>query len=415
MALSPDGRIAATGCLNGSVVRIWDAHSGAALRDLPLGHSRVAFSPDGRTLLTTSNGVELWTTDDWRPLWKGAGTHLSAHAFSPESRLVAVDAGAGQITIHEVAGGRMIARLNDPYPAALHTLAIGPGGKYLAGITRDLQQLFVWDLESVAGRLTELGIDCALHSDRPADAVAGSSLALDIRLEDPEARLVDELTQRRDELQDRPGDVLLHLQIGRLLTRLGRDREALSALVAAVESGAALAAVLEQAACEARLAHWAEALAVLERTLAGPSLAPAQQGLVCNALAWYLCLAPPEFRNPQRALECAHRALELEPANLAYVNTLGLALYRQQELPLAIEALKLSLHGSSQPVFDLYGLALCQQAAGDARLAAEFATRAEYLFETHGTEWSRQEQIEMKWLRDEYRRGVRRTDAEARL
>src|SRR5262249_31382894 len=140
-----------------------------------------------------------------------------------------------------------------------------------------------------------------------------------------------------------------------------------------------------------------------------------QQGLMYNALAWYLSLAPAECRNPQRALECAHRALELEPANLAYVNTLGLALHRQRESPLAIEALKLSLRGSSQPVFDLYGLALCHQAAGDARRAADFASRADYQFETHATEWSRQEQMELKWLRDEYLRGVERPDDKAGL
>src|SRR5262249_35755677 len=152
IALSPDGRMAATGCLNGSLVRVWDAQSGAPLRDLPLGSSRVAFSPDGRRLLTTSNGLELWSTDDWRPLWKGAGISLSAHAFSPDGRLVAVDSGAGQVVLYTTADGRTIARLNDPYPAALHTLAIGPDGECLAGISRDLQQLFVWDLGNAPGR-----------------------------------------------------------------------------------------------------------------------------------------------------------------------------------------------------------------------------------------------------------------------
>ena len=129
-----------------------------------------------------------------------------------------------------------------------------------------------------------------------------------------------------------------------------------------------------------------------------------------NALAWYLSLAPVDFRNPQRALECAHRALALEPGNLAYVNTLGLAFYRQGEFPLAVEALKLSLRGSSQPVFDLCGLALCHQRAGEARLAADFATRAEYLFTTHGADWSRQDQIEYERLRDEYQSGVKSSD-----
>ena len=66
------------------------------IRDLPLGNSRVAFSPDGQRLLTTANGLQLWSVDDWQPLWTG-GAPLGAHAFSADGRFVAVDAGTGQI------------------------------------------------------------------------------------------------------------------------------------------------------------------------------------------------------------------------------------------------------------------------------------------------------------------------------
>jgi len=124
-------------------------------------------------------------------------------------------------------------------------------------------------------------------------------------------------------------------------------------------------------------------------------------------MAWYFSLAPAEYRDPQRAVEYAHRALALEPQNLNFVNTLGIALYQKGELPLAIEALKLSLRGSSQPVFDLYGLALCHQSAGDTRRAAQFAGRAAYLLETHRAEWGRQEHLEAQRLQEDYLRGVK--------
>jgi tetratricopeptide (TPR) repeat protein len=132
-----------------------------------------------------------------------------------------------------------------------------------------------------------------------------------------------------------------------------------------------------------------------------------QTALLCNNLAWTLSLAPPEFRNPSQAVEFAHRALELEPANLNYFNTLGLALCRQGELPLAIETLKLSLRGSSMPIFDLYVLALCYQSAGNLRSAADHAARANYLFEAQEKTWNRHARMELQQLREEYARGLK--------
>ena len=232
-------------------------------------------------------------------------------------------------------------------------------------------------------------------------------LALEVHLEDPRERLLEELADRQKELQHRPQDGMLQLQIGRLLSRLERDTKARAALEAAMESGALFEGAIDLSACEVRLEHWTAALAVLERALSAPALSPAQQGLLSNALAWYLSLAPPGFRNPARAIDCVHRALEVEPDNLAYINTLGLALYRQGEPALASQALKISLRGSPAAFFDLCCLALCYQSSGESDIAADFASRADYLFETHREEWPRQERIEFQWLRAEYPQGVR--------
>jgi serine/threonine protein kinase/WD40 repeat protein/tetratricopeptide (TPR) repeat protein len=404
IALTPDGKLAVTAGHNGPRVRVWDASSGALIHEFPPGGSRVAFSADGRTLLTTANGLELWSVDGWQRLWQGGATALSPQAFSPDGRFVAVDPGTGQIILHAAGDGRVIARLNDPYPAALHHLAVGPDGLWVAGISRDLQQLFVWNLDSAVRTLAAIGAPCELPFGNVAEPVPTAPLALEIRLEDSRQRLLDELRQCQNELQSRPQDGTLQLQLGRLLTRLGRDEEARGALVAAVESGESFAALHELAACCVRLERWPDALAAAQRILALPSLSSAQQGLGLNALAWYLTLAPEELRNPERATECVHRALELEPENMAYVNTLGMALYRQHELALAIEAFRTSLRRTSLPVFDLLGLALCYQSAGDFGRAADFFSRADYLRETHASGWSRQEQIELDRLREEYRR-----------
>ena len=94
----------------------------------------------------------------------------------------------------------------------------------------------------------------------------------------------------------------------------------------------------------------------------------------------------------------------LAPANLNFLNTLGMAFYRQGELSTAIEMLKITLRGSSQPAFDLYILALCYQALGDAALAADFASRAEYLLETQEKSLGRQQLDELLQFRREFHR-----------
>jgi WD40 repeat protein/Tfp pilus assembly protein PilF len=400
IALTPDGTMAATGSHNRSLVKIWNTRTGEALHELNLPSSRVAFSPDGRKLLTTARGLELWSVGDWRRLWKGDGSSLSAHAFSPDGRLVAVDAGTGRIMIYAADDGRIIAQLDDPYPAALHSLAIGPDGRYLVGISRDLYHLFVWDLAGASRRLAEIGAVSELFPAGAPEVDKAAALSLAIDPGDADQQLLDELARSRSALADRPADGELLLRTGRLLCRLGRDDEARPVFSAAI-TAALPAASIELAACEMRGERWEAALEVLDRALSQPALAPALSASLCNTLAWFLSLAPAELRDPQKALALARRAIELDPGNRKHLAVLGLAFYRLGEHSLAVETLKLSLRDSNSPVFDLYVLALCQRAMRDAGSAADYTSRAEYLRETHSAEWSVPQRAELQRIREE--------------
>jgi len=71
-------------------VHVWDATTGAHVAALP-GHggypARVAFSPDGTLLATTSFEVRLWDTTTWTvraALAGGAGGPFNGVAFSPD-------------------------------------------------------------------------------------------------------------------------------------------------------------------------------------------------------------------------------------------------------------------------------------------------------------------------------------------
>ena len=64
----------------------------------------------------------------------------------------------------------------------------------------------------------------------------------------------------------------------------------------------------------------------------------------CNNVAWLLATCPEErFRDPKQAVELAKRAVDLEPNNQLYRNTLGVAQYRAGDFQAAVEALNKSI------------------------------------------------------------------------
>jgi WD40 repeat protein len=94
VAFSPDGKTVLTGSAD-KEARLWDAATGRPL-GTPMAHQgmvvAVAFSPDGKTVLTASsdNTARLWDAATGRPLGPPM-THqagVSAVAFSPDGKTV---------------------------------------------------------------------------------------------------------------------------------------------------------------------------------------------------------------------------------------------------------------------------------------------------------------------------------------
>lgn len=110
----------------------------------------------------------------------------------------------------------------------------------------------------------------------------------------------------------------------------------------------------------ATLGHFAEALDDSERRL---GLAP-ENPETHNDLAWLLANCRElEFRDPERAVKLARRAVEMSPRNGAYWNTLGLAQYRATDYHGAIDSLKKSIdlrNGGDAFDFLLLGMSYCQ-------------------------------------------------------
>jgi WD40 repeat protein len=110
LALSPDGRLLATACYVGGVVRLWDAIGGGP-----------------RGALNVSTGV-------------------AALAFSPDGTLLAVARGDGIASLSDVATGRQVGAVRVP-SGSLHAVAFSGDGRVLATGGTD-GSVRLWDVKS---------------------------------------------------------------------------------------------------------------------------------------------------------------------------------------------------------------------------------------------------------------------------
>jgi RNA polymerase sigma factor (sigma-70 family) len=198
LTMSPDGRTMATVGVHDTLIRLWDAASGeekGACRGLTMRPYLVAFSPDGKFLVSSGceyvpqvrdDAVRLWEVASGRevgPL-KGQPHNVFALAFTPDGRTIltagwdccvrrwdaatraelpaaaghqgpvvavaisldgAVIATAGEDTVRlwDRASGRQLRQLAG-HPGGVHGVAFAPDGKRLASAGKD-RTIRLWD------------------------------------------------------------------------------------------------------------------------------------------------------------------------------------------------------------------------------------------------------------------------------
>ena len=142
VAISPDGRLAALATGDG-IVRVVELASRQVVAVLPSPRAMidyVAFSPDGRAILTLARAqreVTLWRSADWTPAAPVWTTILPGHrydqmfggglAFAPDAHAVVVSPGTG-VFLLDAATGAVRASTNLNLGAAVLDVAYGLDG-----------------------------------------------------------------------------------------------------------------------------------------------------------------------------------------------------------------------------------------------------------------------------------------------
>jgi WD40 repeat protein/serine/threonine protein kinase/tetratricopeptide (TPR) repeat protein len=168
VAVSPDGRrVAATDQAETGTVIVWEVATGRKLQTL-VGHSAVAFSPDGRRLAFPSKGktVKLWDTETWQELrtLEGFKEGVYTVAFSPDGSLLAAAGHRGEdgVKLWDPVSGELIRTLEGLW-GHIHSVVFSPDGRRVAAAGED-GKVKLWDTGTSQEVLTLKGPTGMIYS-----------------------------------------------------------------------------------------------------------------------------------------------------------------------------------------------------------------------------------------------------------
>ncbi len=110
LSFSPDGKRIVTGSYDGDA-KVWDATTGRVLHRI--SGTDVAFSPDGRQIVTAHGWVKLWDAESGRELreFPGHRARIQGLAFSPDGQRIVTSSDDKTAVVWETSSGRELARL----------------------------------------------------------------------------------------------------------------------------------------------------------------------------------------------------------------------------------------------------------------------------------------------------------------
>jgi tetratricopeptide (TPR) repeat protein len=295
-----------------------------------IGDAGVAFSPDGRWLVSGTGAVGgspaeccFWKVGTWErgpsiPLQRT--TSPAEVAFSDEGRMLAVARTMTELALYDPRDLRELARLQSREPMILVALCFSPDGSVLAAGTAS-GYIHVWDLRQVRARLEGMNLDWDLPALDPPPAASMTALPLevDLRLD------MSSLVERANYFLEKPDDRRARVDFEEALAR-------------------------------------------------EPDRPDIRHGLV-----GILTHGPVGLRDLGRAEELVRAALRRDATQPADRGDLGMIRYRRGLYTEAEEALEQAIRGSTDPLDRARWwilLAMSQRRLGQARAAQESYQRA---------------------------------------
>lgn len=148
VALSPDGKMAATSELKVKTIFLWELPAGKLVGTLPTDLSsvaRLAFSPDGKWLAVSgSGGVDVLDIESNKAVNQyRAEAYFTAFCFTPDGKSLVL--GPNRL-IWEIASGKTEHVVSTD--AGLTAVQVTADGKTLAGANGRSNQILLWDLKT---------------------------------------------------------------------------------------------------------------------------------------------------------------------------------------------------------------------------------------------------------------------------
>ncbi len=349
IAISHDGKWAATAYWHSDIVCVWDLVEGKLLKELNVGHyNRVYFSPAASQLVISRADAyrffDLPTMANTFTLNRIDCPQPDPIAIDPSGRLAVVCLQSTELALVDLRTQSPIARLRRPHQHRPSNLAFNRDGTAILEGNGNDTLVAVWDLRSLHRELKAIGLNLFDWDLPPGEA--SSSL--------------EEVIVEGVDSWSRPG------VIGLQPIELARKH---------IES---LHRILESNPKSANDA---------------------------NNLSWTLSMAPEALRNVDRAVELAEQAVAAD-ASTTHRNTLALAYYRAGKFEAAIAELNKNVLDSkdSELPWDLFILSMCHAALGNTTLASEhFRMGERWMLIKDGGNYlvAPSEMPELKFLRDE--------------
>ena len=334
VSVSNDRKWAVTSTAHGDDVWLWNVAKRSQVRKLWEGtsHTATKFSPDGNWCLVVANtDYQLFEVDGWRRRWRipRDGTNLwpGPFAFSPDSQIVAIESDRA-LCIVSCSSGVELCRLQSPGPKCAK-VEFSPDGQRILELSTD--RIGIWDLDRLHINMAGLGLDLDLpHFESTSRDVTAWNLQGAVEK--------------------------IEVDYGELFKQ-------------------------EVAKNHAAKARWFSSVQLDDNARReyekAVSIYP-EDALACNNLAWLYAAGPTYLRSSERALALAEHAIDLEPENANYLNTVGVVYYRcgqwQQATETLLKSIELDPQGGT--AFDFFFLSMIYHQNGDTEKSQEFYDRA---------------------------------------